>query len=65
VIVFGCRCNPPDTTCSLLFYADTSMLLLRFEDKAILFDVQQRSVVSESQTPSVKYAVWNPSIVHV
>jgi coatomer subunit alpha len=59
------RCTPPDTTCSTLFYAGTGMLLLQCEDKVILFDVQQRSVISELQTPPVKYIVWNSNMTQV
>jgi coatomer subunit alpha len=56
------RCPPPDATCAALFYAGTGMLLCRCEDKVVLFDVQQRVVVSELPTPPVKYVVWNTAM---
>ena len=59
------RVPPPDGTCGALFYAGTGMLLCRCEDKVILFDVQQRSVVSELPTPLVKYVVWNANMTQV
>ena len=59
------RCAPPDATTTALFYAGTGMLLCRCEDKVVLFDVQQRTVVSELPTPPVKYVVWNAAMTQV
>ncbi|KNA11000.1 hypothetical protein SOVF_139190 [Spinacia oleracea] len=42
-----------------IFYAGTGNLLCRAEDKVVIFDLQQRSVLGELQTPFVKYVVWS------
>ena len=55
------RCQPPDSSVSGLFYAGTGLLLCRCDEKVILFDVQQRTAVSELQAAGVKYVVWNSS----
>lgn len=55
------RCPPPDSSVSGLFYAGTGLLLCRCDEKVILFDVQQRTAVSELQAAGVKYVVWNSS----
>ena len=59
------RCPPPDGTTSALFYAGTGLLLCKAEEKVVLFDVQQKSAVSELPTPPVKYAVWNANMTQV
>lgn len=50
---------PPLPGTDAIFYAGTGCLLCRCEDKMVLFDVQQRSVMAELQTPFVKYVVWS------
>jgi len=42
-----------------IFYAGTGNLLCRAEDKVVIFDLQQRIVLGELQTPFVKYIVWS------
>ncbi|XP_021753533.1 coatomer subunit alpha-1-like [Chenopodium quinoa] len=42
-----------------IFYAGTGNLLCRAEDKVVIFDLQQRSILGELQTPFVKYVVWS------
>ncbi|KAK9667322.1 hypothetical protein RND81_14G248500 [Saponaria officinalis] len=42
-----------------IFYAGTGNLLCRAEDRVIIFDLQQRIVLGELQTPFVKYVVWS------
>ena len=43
-----------------LFYAGTSgWILLRSEDRVMLYDQQARKVLSELQVAKVKYVVWN------
>lgn len=50
---------PPLPGTDAIFYAGTGCLLCRCEDKMVLFDVQQRSVMAELATPFVKYVVWS------
>lgn len=42
-----------------MFYAGTGNLLFRAEDKVIIFDLQQRIIIGELQTPFVRYVVWS------
>ncbi|XP_010472129.2 PREDICTED: coatomer subunit alpha-2 [Camelina sativa] len=42
-----------------IFYAGSGNLLCRSEDKVIIFDLQQRLVLGELQTPFVRYVVWS------
>ncbi|KAL9238238.1 hypothetical protein vseg_012690 [Gypsophila vaccaria] len=42
-----------------IFYAGTGNLLCRAEDRVAIFDLQQRLVLGELQTPFVKYVVWS------
>ncbi|KAK4284774.1 hypothetical protein QN277_001557 [Acacia crassicarpa] len=42
-----------------IFYARTGNLLCRAEDKVVIFDLQQRIVLGDLQTPFVKYVVWS------
>ncbi|GKV21086.1 hypothetical protein SLEP1_g31103 [Rubroshorea leprosula] len=42
-----------------IFYAGTGNLLCRSEDKVVIFDLQQRLVLGDLQTPFVKYIVWS------
>ncbi|KAH1255933.1 Coatomer subunit alpha-1 [Glycine max] len=42
-----------------IFYAGTGNLICRSEDRVVLFDLQQRIVLGELQTPFVKYIVWS------
>uniref|UniRef100_A0A1D1YPU5 Coatomer subunit alpha n=1 Tax=Anthurium amnicola TaxID=1678845 RepID=A0A1D1YPU5_9ARAE len=42
-----------------IFYAGTGNLLCKAEDRVVIFDLQQRIVLGELQTPSVKYIVWS------
>ncbi|KAJ6375619.1 hypothetical protein OIU77_000576 [Salix suchowensis] len=42
-----------------IFYAGTGNLLCRAEDRVAIFDLQQRLVIGELQTPFVKYVVWS------
>ncbi|TKY49936.1 Coatomer subunit alpha-1 [Spatholobus suberectus] len=42
-----------------IFYAGTGNLICRSEDRVVLFDLQQRIVLGELQTPFVKYVVWS------
>ncbi|PWA54581.1 coatomer subunit alpha-1 [Artemisia annua] len=48
----------PITTDSI-FYAGTGNLLCRAEDRVVIFDLQQRTVLGSLQTPFVKYIVWS------
>lgn len=42
-----------------IFYAGTGNLLCRAEDRVIIFDLQQRIILGDLQTPSVKYIIWS------
>ncbi|QHO26518.1 hypothetical protein HN51_023619 [Arachis hypogaea] len=42
-----------------IFYAGTGNLLCRSEDTVFIFDPQQRLVISDLQTPFIKYVVWS------
>ncbi|KAE9617528.1 putative transcription factor WD40-like family [Lupinus albus] len=42
-----------------IFYAGTGNLLCRSEDRVAIFDLQQRLVVGDLQTPFIKYVVWS------
>ncbi|KAA0033783.1 hypothetical protein IC582_001549 [Cucumis melo] len=42
-----------------IFYAGTGNLLCRSEDRVVLFDLQQRVVLGDLQTPFIKYVVWS------
>ncbi|EFJ41149.1 hypothetical protein VOLCADRAFT_77684 [Volvox carteri f. nagariensis] len=49
----------PCATTDAIFYAGTGMLLCRSEDKVTLYDMQQRTSLTELATPFIKYVVWN------
>ncbi|KAH7294458.1 hypothetical protein KP509_27G001800 [Ceratopteris richardii] len=59
------KCPLPIISIDALFYAGTGNLLCRAEDRLIIFDVQQRSILSEIQTPFVKYVVWSSDMENV
>ncbi|KAM1098516.1 hypothetical protein ACFX2I_015754 [Malus domestica] len=42
-----------------IFYAGTNNLLCRVEDKVVIFDLQQKIILGELQTPFIKYVVWS------
>ncbi|KAK1315740.1 Coatomer subunit alpha-1 [Acorus calamus] len=42
-----------------IFYAGTGNLLCRAEDKVVIFDLQQRTVLGDLQAQFVKYVVWS------
>jgi coatomer subunit alpha len=46
-------------TTDAIFYAGTGNLLCRAEDRVVIFDLQQRLLLGELQTPAVKYIVWS------
>ncbi|BAT94595.1 hypothetical protein LR48_Vigan588s001900 [Vigna angularis] len=48
-----------------IFYAGTGNLLCRAEDRVVIFDLQQRIVLGELQTPFIKYVVWSDDMEHV
>ncbi|CAN7082549.1 unnamed protein product [Brassica oleracea var. botrytis] len=48
-----------------IFYAGTGNLLCRSEDKVVIFDLQQRLVLGELQTPFVRYVVWSNDMENV
>lgn len=52
-------------TADALFYAGTGNLLCRSEDSVALFDMQQRTVLGEIQTPPVRYVVWSNDMENV
>lgn len=48
-----------DRSVDMIFPAPTGFLLMRFEDKISLFDVQQKKAKGELSTPPIKFAVWS------
>ncbi|KAJ1435979.1 WD40/YVTN repeat-like-containing domain superfamily [Sesbania bispinosa] len=48
-----------------IFYAGTGNLLCRSEDRVVIFDLQQRLVIGELQTPFIKYVVWSNDMENV
>lgn len=54
------KVNPPLAGVDGMFFAGTTgRLILKSEEKLMLFDQQARKVLSELQVPRVKYVVWN------
>lgn len=54
------RTTPPLAGVDGLFFAGTSgRILMKNEEKVLLFDQQARKVLAELQVPRVKYIVWN------
>lgn len=54
------KSSPPLVGTDCIFFAGTSgRLILRSEEKVVLYDTQARKVISELQVPRVKYVVWN------
>ncbi|KAJ7564293.1 hypothetical protein O6H91_02G011500 [Diphasiastrum complanatum] len=53
------KCPAPAPTTDAIFFAGTGMLLCRSDDKVLLFDATQRTVLAEISTPFVKYVVWS------
>ncbi|GAB2291771.1 hypothetical protein Dimus_026025 [Dionaea muscipula] len=51
--------SPLPIATDAIFYAGTGNLLCRAEDRVVIFDLQQRIVLGELQTPFVKYVVWS------
>lgn len=52
------KCGLP-IAADAVFYAGTGNLLCRAEDRVVIFDLQQRIVLGDLQTPFVKYIVWS------
>ncbi|VFQ69399.1 unnamed protein product [Cuscuta campestris] len=48
-----------------IFYAGTGNLLCRAEDRVMIFDLQQRIVLGDLQTPFVRYIVWSQEMESV
>ncbi|KAM3304599.1 coatomer subunit alpha-1 [Capsicum chacoense] len=57
--------NPLPTITDAIFYAGTGNLLCRAEDRVVIFDLQQRIVVGELQTPFIRYVVWSSDMESV
>ncbi|KAJ7978509.1 Coatomer, alpha subunit [Quillaja saponaria] len=51
--------SPLPVATDAIFYAGTGNLLCRAEDRVIIFDLQQRIILGDLQTPFVKYVVWS------
>lgn len=49
----------------VIFYAGTGNVLCRAEDRVVIFDLQQRLVLGELMTPSVKYVIWSNDMENV
>eukprot|EP00249_Psilotum_nudum_P025087 c29370_g1_i2 orf=331-3948(+) len=59
------KCSAPIPTTDLIFFAGTGNLLCRSEDRIMLFDLQQRNVLGEIQTPLIKYTIWSADFENV
>ena len=60
------RSSPPLAGVDGLFFAGTSgRLMLKSEDRVMLYDQQARKVIAELQVPRVKYVVWNKDFSYV
>ncbi|KAG1362151.1 coatomer subunit alpha-1 [Cocos nucifera] len=57
--------SPLPVATDAIFYAGTGNLLCRADDRVVIFDLQQRLVLGELQTPSVKYVVWSSDMESV
>ena len=54
------KSSPPLAGIDGLFFAGTSgRILMKSEDRVLLFDQQARKTVAELQVPRIKYVVWN------
>ncbi|CAN4093930.1 unnamed protein product [Withania somnifera] len=53
------------TVTDAIFYAGTGNLLCRAEDRVVIFDLQQRIVLGELQTPFIRYVVWSSDMESV
>lgn len=53
------------TVVDAIYYAGTGNLLCRAEDRVIIFDLQQRMVLGELQTLSVRHATWSSDMERV
>lgn len=52
--------TPPSAGVDALFFGGTNgRILMKTEEKVILYDTQARKVISELQVPRVKYIFWN------
>ncbi|KAK9804455.1 hypothetical protein WJX73_003595 [Symbiochloris irregularis] len=59
------QCPSPLPITDNIYYAGTGTLLLRCDDKVVLFNVQERTVTAELTVPFVKYVVWSSDMEHV
>lgn len=50
---------PLPTTDNLFFAGTSGRVLLKSEDRVVLFDHQARKVLGEIHVPRVKYVIWN------
>nr|WDD38917.1 coatomer subunit alpha-1 [Fagopyrum tataricum] len=57
--------TPLPVAVDAIFYAGTGNLLCKADDKVIIFDLQQRTVLGELQTPIVKYIAWSKDMDRV
>ncbi|GJN30202.1 hypothetical protein PR202_gb18491 [Eleusine coracana subsp. coracana] len=51
--------SPLPIATDAIYYAGTGSLLCKAEDRVAIFDLQQRLVLGELQTPAVKYVIWS------
>ncbi|CAD6343523.1 unnamed protein product [Miscanthus lutarioriparius] len=57
--------SPLPIATDAIYYAGTGNLLCKAEDRVAIFDLQQRLVLGELQTPAVKYVVWSSDMESV
>ncbi len=59
------RIQAPYNSCDNIFFSGTGTLLLKCDDKIVLFDLQTRKILGELSTPGVKYVVWSNDLKFV
>ncbi|KAF8776231.1 hypothetical protein HU200_003734 [Digitaria exilis] len=57
--------SPLPIATDAIYYAGTGNLLCKAEDRVAIYDLQQRLVLGELQTPAVKYVVWSTDMESV
>ena len=60
------KISPPNGTADGIFFAGTvGRILLRQDEKILLYETQSRRVLAEVQAPRVKYVIWSNNFNHV
>lgn len=58
--------TPPLAGVDMMYYGGTSgRVILRSDDKLVLYDLQAQKVYAEVQIPRVRYAIWNSDYTRI